>query len=199
MKNFMITTALFATLSTTAVAADFEANQYVTTFSSGMLEFSLGAVETDLTSATATAVGVATYSFGKVDTSVDLSFGYDFAEDEVATAATLNAVTSVNPLLSVYGSAEVAYVAASDDLSNGDVLVSPTVGAAYAVSDRADVFAEVGYAWNASENWTREGGEVEVGLDFAVNDAFTVSPSLVRSFDTTEDATNFKLEATLRF
>jgi hypothetical protein len=199
MKNLMITTALFATVSTAAIAEDFKANQYVTTFTSGSLEFSLGAVETDLTTVTTTAVGVATYSFGAVDTSLDLSFGYDLDEDAVTTAATLNASTAPTPLLTVYGSAELAYVADTGALSDGEVFVSPTVGTAYAVSDSAAVFAEVGYAWNASDNWVADGGEVEVGVDFAASEAFTISPSLVRTFDTTDNATNFKVEATLRF
>ena len=198
MKNIVLATALvFA--GTTAMAADFESNEFVVTAQSGQFELSLGTVDGDLNTVSTTAVGVAAYSMGRFDTSIDLGLTYGRLDDTLGVAATYNLSTAINPVLSVYGSAELAYVAPTADLGAGDVFATPTLGAAYTVTDGVTAFGEVSYGWNASEDWARQGGALEVGADFFVTEKITLTPSVVHTFDTASDATNLKLEAALRF
>jgi hypothetical protein len=73
------------------------------------------------------------------------------------------------------------------------------VGANYVVAEKLSVFTEVSYDFNASQDWTQQGGEATLGLDYAVNDSLSVRPSIVRSFDTGADETNLNVALALSF
>lgn len=195
MKNILLATALIASLSATAVAAaeNFEATEVVTSFNSGLLKFSLGTVDGELNTVK-TGANVAAYTLGNFDMSTDVSLSYGRLSDTLDLSVDYNAKTAVNPSLTVYGTAGVSYVTPTSDLSAGDAFFEPTLGASYAVAKKADAFAEVSYAWNMSDSWARDGGSVEVGVDYALSETATVTPSLVRTFDTGADTTNLKLE-----
>jgi opacity protein-like surface antigen len=198
MKTFMITTAAIAVLSTSALAADFDSNEFVVTAQSGGLELSLGTVDGDLSSVSTTGT-FANYALGRFETSVDATLTYGRLDNTLGLELGYNMSTDLNDKVGVYGSAAVAYVAPTADLGAGDVFVAPTLGATYAVSETFGAFADVTYDWNASNDWTGTGGAVEVGVNYAVAQNVTLTPSLVRTFDTAVNETNLKLEVGFSF
>lgn len=101
--------------------------------------------------------------------------------------------------VAVWGVAEVEYIAPEGDLGEGDFFATPTVGAGYDITDAVTAWGEVGYTWNASESFDRMGGTVEVGADVALADNVTLTPSIVRSFDTGADETQAHIGLTFSF
>ena len=205
MKNILMTSMLLGLLATAAVAQtapaveDFDANEFIATAKSGNLEFSLGTVDGEL-STVKTGAYVAAWTLGAdIDTNVYTALTYDRLDETLAASAELNVQKALNQLFAVYGSAELSYVAPTADLDAGDTFVTPTVGAKYTFADGADVFAEVAYDWNVSNDWAQAGGAAEVGVDYFVTDRIAITPSLVRTFDTDADATNLKVELGLVF
>ena len=205
MKNILMTSMLLGLLATAAVAQtapaveDFDANEFIATAKSGNLEFSLGTVDGEL-STVKTGAYVAAWTLGAdIDTNVYTALTYDRLDETLAASAELNVQKALNQLFAVYGSAELSYVAPTADLDAGDTFVTPTVGAKYTFADGADVFAEVAYDWNVSNDWAQAGGAAEVGVDYFVTDRIAITPSLVRTFDTDTDATNLKVELGLVF
>jgi opacity protein-like surface antigen len=198
MKIFMITTALVALMSTAAVAQDFKATEFVTTARSGAFEFSIGTVDGEVNTFT-TGATVAEYNLGRFETSVYTSLTYGRLTDTLDLTVEYNAQTALYDRWTAYGTAALSYVTPTGNLSAGDFFVAPTLGVAYAASDNASIFGDVTYTWNASNSWNRAGGAIELGLDYALNERVSVIPSLVRTFDTGADATNFKLEVSFSF
>lgn len=198
MKTFMFTTALVAIMSTAAFAEDFKATELVTTARSGALEFSIGTVDGDLSTFT-TGATIAEYTVGRFETNVYTSLTYGRLTDTLDLTVEYNAQTALNDRWTAYGTAALSYVTPTGDFGTGEVFARPTVGFSYAASDRANIFGDVTYVWNASNNWSRNGGALEIGVDYALNDRVSVTPSLIRTFDTGADATNFKLEVAFSF
>lgn len=200
MKTMLFATATAVLFSTAAFAGplDFEATQLVTTFESGNLELSLGTVDGDLDSVTTTA-RVAEYSLGRFDTTTDIILSYGRLSDTLSLGVEYGAETSLNGNWDAYGSATLAYVAPTGALGNGDAVFTPELGARYVVNKKLDTFADVQYSWNLSGGTAYEGGIFEVGVDYYATESITLTPSLVRTFDTGADATNVKLEAAFRF
>ena len=197
MKKILLATALVVAASA-AFADNFDANQVNTTVNSGILSFSLGTVAGELTTV-GTSATVAAYSIGNVNTSAEVSLTYGRLSDTFDLGVAYNLDTAVNPSLKAYGTAEVSYVTPTADLDAGDAFFAPTVGLSYAAAKHADVFGEVSYSWNMSNDWTSEGGAVEVGVDYALTEQLSITPSLVRSFNTGADETNAKLGLTFNF
>lgn len=197
MKTIMLTTALVLA-STAAFAGDFDANEVVLSAQSGGLKFALGTVEGDLTSV-ATTANFANYQLGIFESSADATVTYGRVTDTLSAKLAYNLSTDLNDATSLYGTAAVAYTAPTADLTDGDVTVAPTVGVSYAATESLSVFGDVTYTWNATNDWDAEGGSFAVGADYAVSETVSVTPSVIRSFNTGADATNLKLEATLRF
>lgn len=197
MKTLMLSTALVLAASV-AFAADFESNEVVVSAQSGGLEFSLGTVDGELTSVATTGT-FANYQLGRFDTSVDATVAYGRADETLGVELAYNLSTDLNDRVELYGTAAVAYTAPTSDLGNGEVSVAPTLGAAYSINETLSAFGDVTYSWTATNDWAREGGAVEVGVDYQVAQNVTVTPSLVRTFDTGADATNLKMELGFRF
>ena len=197
MKTLMLSTALVLAVSV-AFAADFDANEVVVSAQSGGLEFSLGTVDGELNSVATTAT-FANYQLGRFDTSVDATVSYGRLDETLGVELEYNLSTDLNAQVELYGTAAVAYTAPTSDLGNGEVSVAPTLGAAYSINETLSAFGDVTYSWNVSNEWAREGGAVEVGVDYQVAQNVDITPSLVRTFDTGADTTNMKLELGLRF
>jgi outer membrane protein W len=197
MKTFMITTAVASVLATATLAEDFKSNEVILSAKSGNLELSLGTVEGKLNTVSTTA-NFANYKLGRFDTSVDATVAY-MLNDTLGLELEYNLATALNDKVGVYGSAAVGYIAPTSSLSDGDVFAGPTVGATYTVTDKLDTFAEVAYAWNVSDDWSRTGGALEVGVDYAMTKDVHVTPSLVRTFDSVDNSTNLKLEVGMSF
>lgn len=101
--------------------------------------------------------------------------------------------------LALWGITKIEYIGQSDDFSNGNVNVTPKLGAGYVVNDTVEVWSEVGYTWVASNEWNATGGVVEVGADFALAENVTFTPSVTRRFDVAAEETQLNLGVTFNF
>lgn len=184
MKTTMIALAAVAALTTSvAFAEDFNNTVVSVTAESGALSFKLQGDQLNGYTNLEVRGEVLTYSMGEnIDSTLDLFVGHNRVFDEMTVGAEYT-VTYAPNAWAVYGSAEVAYTATTSDLSNGDVFVTPTVGTSYVFAEKFTAFGELGYTWNASESWAREGGTAEVGVDYAITPDWFVTPSVVHSFD----------------
>jgi opacity protein-like surface antigen len=195
MKMILLTTALvFA--GAAAMAADFDNNSVDLVLERDNLTFgisTLGGEATDL------SVGVTVLPYAVMGADADLTFAaeYGIQSKDFTLSATYGLSKNIDKL-NVYGDLEAAYTIASG-ANEGSWAATPTVGTAYRVNDKLAAYGEVSYSWNVSNDWTRDGGAVEVGARYAINDDLALTPSLVRTFDTGADETNLNLKLALRF
>lgn len=196
MKTVMFASAIAISLSTAAFAADFDNTGVDFLLERDNLTFG---VETVRGEATALTFGVAVlpHAVGSADADVTLGFEYGIVSEDLTFSAAYG-LTKNYGQLSAYADVEAAYTVASG-ATNGVWNVTPTVGTTYRVNDKLTAFGEVAYTWEASNDWARAGGAVEVGARYALTDDLALAPSLVRTFDTGADATNFNLKVALRF
>jgi hypothetical protein len=190
-KLMIATTAMFAI--GTAASADTTVTTNVET--NGM-KF---AISSDLNGDNSVGAGiyVLQHNVGKSHAEVFVSGAY--SADEMASVGAEYVLTTYAIGTTIELGTEVMYVAAVNDFSNGDVMVTPSVNVAYNIAPRVDVFSEVGYTLKANDGFTGQGGNVELGVDFAMSDTVTLTPSVVRSFNTTNDDTHAALEIGFKF
>lgn len=180
--------AVLALASSVALAGDFDNTGLSITAETGKFAITLdGAENSGYTSATVSYEALA-YSMGEtVDNTLDVYVSHYDAADEVSVGATYTMTYAPNEF-NLYGSADVEYLVEAEEFH-----VTPTAGASYIVSEGVDAWAEVGYTWNASNDWARAGGVAEVGVDLAVAQNITFTPSVTRTFDTAADETQANL------
>lgn len=195
MKTILLATA-FVLGAGAAMAADFDNNTVDLVLERDNLTFGIGSTNGE---ATDLSVGVAVLPHSLMGADADLTLGAEYGiQSEDFTLSAAYGVSKHFNQLNVYGSAEAAYTIASG-ADAGAWEVTPTVGAAYHVNDKLTAFSEVSYSWDASNDWTANGGSVELGARYAINDDIALTPSVVRSFDTGADETNLGLSVGLRF
>ena len=198
MKTILMTVALVAAMGSTAMAGDFDNNTFGVSVTSGALDFAVDASEDGMTDFEVGAT-VFNYTVGAVDANVRTALSYNLDTDTIGVRGEYNVDWAAATATTVYGTVAVEYATIETDLGNGDFFVDPSIGVAYAFNDRVSVFGEVGYTWNASDDWSRQGGYVEVGVPFAVVNNVTVTPSLVRGIDDGVEETNLNLSVALSF
>lgn len=199
MKTIMITAAALtaaAIFATATFAADFDNNTTSLVLERDNLTFGLESAGGE---ATAMSVGVAILPYEVLGADADLTLGAEYGiQDEDLTLTAAYGLSKHYGQVNVYGSAEAAYTIVSG-ASEGEWAATPTVGAVYNVNDQLAAFSEVSYTWDVSNDWAAEGGSLEVGARYELSDDVSVTPSLVRSFDTAADETNLNLELGIRF
>jgi hypothetical protein len=82
---------------------------------------------------------------------------------------------------------------------DGVWLATPSVNVSYAVTDNFSAFAEAGYTWNMSQDWTAQGGYAEVGGEYGFTDNLFLRGSVVQPFDTVDDDPYAQIELRLEF
>jgi outer membrane protein W len=197
MKTTLIALATTLALAGAASADDFDNTTMTVSAEWDRFTFELeGSADNGYESATIGAE-VLSYSMGENTTNaLDVYLTHYHAADDVALGAEYT-VTYAPNAWAVYGSAEVEYNFGTDAAA-----VTPTVGAAYTVSASTTAWGEVGYTWDATNDWARVGGVAEVGVDFAVADNITLTPSVVYAFDQANgaaDEAQLNLGVNLRF
>lgn len=194
MKYILYTLAMLMLFSTnSATAQNFTNNLVAVSIVSGNLD----------TAIEANALGI-----------TDLSFGYTTLHHNIGSAngsVRLALGTTGTSLNNVYGEARYnlsADLARAFQLYGGTSLryqvggtwaVQPHVGLSYDVAANLSIFTEVQNTWTFTNAFASAGGEVKLGVDYKLTDSFTLTPAIVRSFNTGADATNFRLEAKARF
>lgn len=203
IKTLALSTAL-AVAATGAFAENFDNTAVVTTFSSGKLEFSLGMDRADgFRSAEVTAFTTEGVLWG-FDTYTAVSLGYDRANslasgESLTLGVEAGGTRALSTEFTVYGDVSVDYVAAAGDLGNGDVFLTPNVGASYNLTGAVSAFGDVDYRWNLTNGAVGERGTVEVGLAGVVTEGLIVKGSVVQPFDTPNNDAQLKLETVLAF
>jgi hypothetical protein len=188
MKTFMMTLAAIATLLVTpAIADNFNNTTADLTLVSGALDVEVGANND----------GLADIQVGVTVSDFHIAVGTDIVESdnlyvrgEYTRSATL--IDSVD----VYGTAAIKY-ASTVDFSSGVWSIDPTVGVSHEIADMVSVYGEVGYTWDASNDFNGLGGVVEVGTPFTLTSGTTVTPSV--TYSTESKNVDLNVNATYRF
>lgn len=201
MKLTILAIATSLTVATSAAAGDFDNTTASVNAEWDRFEFELNGSTDGGYDSVKLGAEVLSYNLGEKTTStldvylkhydVDVALA---ATDEVGLGAEYT-VTYAPSALSLYGSADLEYRTEADVFR-----LTPTVGTAYEVSKVTTVWGEVGYTWDVTNDWAREGGKLEVGADFAVADNVALSPSVVHRFDAgANDGTQLNLGLNLKF
>lgn len=197
MKNIMLMTGTISTLATASMADNFDNNVYTTTIETGAAEIQLGFADEALATFEG-GITALTYDIGTAQSVVQAAFAYDFDTDEISILGS-HTTTAYAANFSVYGTSELEYRTPEIDLSNGDFYVNPFVGTDYTLNNTVSMFGEVGYSWNASDDWAEQGGYVELGMPIYTGYNIVFTPSVVRGFDDGLDETNLNVDVTLNF
>ena len=198
MKTLLLASVL-ALGATAASAADFDRTELVTKFSSGKLEFAITADNDGLSGIETTAYITQGPIWGTWNSYTAVSLGYDKNADTMSLGVEGGLAKDLDKIWTVYGIAELAYVADTSALSDGDVFFSPSLGVAATFDPRWQAFAEVGYSWDVSNSFNEAGGYAEVGLAFLVTEEFSVAGSIVKPIDTANDDAFARIETSFRF
>lgn len=197
MKTTLMATAVVAALAaTSASAGDFDNNAVTLELYRDNVAFSLGTVAGE---ATSVGVDIAILPHEVLGATADLTLGaeYGIVSEDVTLSATYGLSKQYNAL-TAYGELGAAYTVASGS-TDGVWVATPLVGVSYAYNDKLSAFTEVSYSWNASNDWAKQGGLLEVGATYNIQDGLYVRPSVTRSFDTAADETNVALKVGLAF
>lgn len=180
------TTAIVGLMTGAANADDFDNTTFETVLYSGKYEFSLSGDTDNGFNNTAVGMVLFPHEVGTLNASVYTELGYNFDDNEVSVTGEYQMFKNYD-FGELYGAVAVDYVTLDDDLDSGDWGLTPHIGAVYDVTNKASVFAEVGYSWNMTQDWDATGGYTEVGVDFSVSDNVALTPSVIRTFDTAND------------
>jgi len=198
MKTTIATIALMFGTATSAMANDFDNATFGLTVNSGMMDFTVDANQNALTDFEVGVTGLV-HSLGSADAEVRAALNYNLDADTIGLRGEYNLAMAVADQTVAYGTVGLEYTTANNNLSNGDFSFDPSVGVTYTLNDQISVFGEVGYTWNISNDWSRTGGYLEVGVPVTVASKVTLTPSLVRTFDDGLESTNAKLSLNLTF
>lgn len=185
MKRTLIAlVAAFGLTATAAAANDFNDTGFTLTATTGAFEFQIeGTANTGYNSL---RIGAEVLSYNlsdTVDASLDVFGAYyragvtGDASEEIGLG-TEYTMGYTQDALRLYGSAEVEYLTRAEVF-----LVTPTVGAAYQFDTNFEGFAEVGYTWDASNDWAAKGGLAEVGVNIGLAENIVLTPSIRHTFD----------------
>lgn len=190
MKTMILSTIAAAFMATTVSADTFDNTVLVTTVTTGNLEFSASTTVGDSVDNYLVGGG-ATFDLGKVGTMDSKVFVFgQYANVATVGVAAVGAEYTLSQEFdrtTVELTGQAAYVALTEDFGNGDLFVTPSANVEYAMTDRVAVFGEVGYTWNATNDFHAEGGYGQVGLDVGLTDTVGVRPSIVKPFDSASD------------
>lgn len=203
MKTTILAMIAAFSLAVGAANADnFDNNTYGVNITSGAMDFGIDGNEDGLTNFETGVTGFG-YTAGAYEGEVRTALVYDLDADTIGIRGEYNAAYDLFTDLTVYGTAAAEYVTLDSDLGNGDFFFDPSAGVSYTVSNTVSVFGEVGYTWDLTDDHVGSGfedhGYVEAGVPFAVSSTVTVTPSVVREFNTADDETNLNLDVTLNF
>lgn len=196
MKTVIIA-AVLGLMSTAAFAGDFKAPETTLQFNHNSLETSITQKDGDLGTLKVGAY-ILPHNIGKLNDNVFASVGYEFGSKNVVLGLDYKMSMPVNDKVGVYGTIGTSYVVA-DGSTKGDFKVTPYAGVKYTFSDKLYGFGEVGYSWDASNSWANEGGYGKLGVNYMLTNTVYIEPSVIRTFDTAANDTNFAVKVGVNF
>jgi opacity protein-like surface antigen len=196
MNKIYALAAVIAMFGTSVLAGDFDATTYTLKATSGVMDFSVDG-GADGISTISTGVSGLSHNLGALQAGVRGELSYDLGTDAIGVRGEYNVeyVTAVT----IYGTAAVEYSTTDASLKGGDWMFEPTVGVSHAFTDRISVYAETAYAWDLSNDWDRLGGSVTAGLDLALTDMLTLTPSISRGYAGASEDWNINVQTAIRF
>jgi hypothetical protein len=200
MKLFAIAAFVTAMTATAAATANetLKDTAVSVTAIAGPLDFTIEGNRDGVTELEA-GLSVFDHSYGGVDAAVRFALGTDVrGTDSLYGRVEYNFGSEVTDRIAVYGSVATQYDT-NTKLESGLWTFDPTLGAAYGLTDRVAVFAEVGYTWELNHGKRDLGGVVEVGVPVAVTDSLYITPSVSRTFRTDANDTAANLNLTYQF
>jgi hypothetical protein len=206
MKNTLLAVAL-ATFGFASVASaeNFTNTMVTTTMATDDYELSATGTVTDEFGlgddfAIYGSVNTLDHTVAYWDADVEFTVGYaNVADNDVAVGSAAYQLENTTGALTSTVEVAVIYAALTDDVFDGQTIVSPTAGLSYAATDTISVFSDVSYDWMASEDFADLGGTVEAGVVVAVTDTVDVGVSAVHAFATDYNETQAALEVTFNF
>lgn len=205
MKTLVIAAIAALGFSTAATAGDFDTNLLKTTIVTDNLQFSVqGTIGSELDNLgdawmfeggaylfphTVGTFDGEVYLFGQLGEAFDGTFGAVGAE-YILTRGFTGGEFEV--------SGTVNYVML-DGLDNGDLLLAPRARLTIDATDSVAGFGELGYGWNASDDFAALGGYGELGFEFGLTDNVMLSTSVVAPFETANDDMFANIELKLNF
>jgi hypothetical protein len=198
MKKLLVTTAIALGLSTPVMAGNFDNTQLRTVVYSGNFEFSLSGDTQNGMDYVGVGYHYLHHSLGSLDANVFTELSYGMVTDDVTVDLEYQAYGAAG-LFTLYGSVGVEYNALANNFGSGTWTFAPYVGTSYDISEVVGVYGEVGYNWDISSNFTRQGGYAEVGLDYLLTENVAITPYVTRTFDTNNNETQFGLVVGLSF
>lgn len=196
MNKLYTLLAATAAMVTMGTAAQADNTQVTTTVTTDNMKFNVSS-DFDGDNSVGAGIYVLQHNVGTSHAEVFVSGSY--ASDDMTSVGAEYVLTTYAIGTTIELGAEAMYSADINDFSNGDVMVTPSVNVAYNIAPKFDVFGEVGYAFKANDGFAAQGGTVEAGVDFALTDTVTITPSVIRSFDTGADDTQAALELRFKF
>lgn len=195
MKTIIASTAIALALASAAAAENFKANSAEVNFTSGNLSFSADTVENGDTTVGA-GIAFLNGEFAGFSGGADASFDYNIDSDDVELGVGYGVSRQVGTVV-VHGDLGTTYT--FTDSRTDFWTVEPSVGASYALNDTFNTYSEVGYEWNATDDWKGTGGYVEAGVDISITETVSVTPSVTRTFDTADNKTNANVALNFAF
>jgi len=196
MNKIYAIAAVIALFGTSVLAGDFDATTYTISATSGVMDFSIGG-DAEGISTVSTGVSGLAHNLGVLQAHVRGELSYNLDTDAIGVRGEYNVeyVTAVT----LYGTAAVEYLTSDANLKGGDWMFEPTVGVSAAFTDSISAYAETAYAWDLSNSLDNLGGSVTVGLDLAVTDILTITPSISRGYGGASEDWNANLGVTILF
>lgn len=196
MNTFIKASLVAATLSVTSVAA--YAENYATRLvvESGKLEFSTVVVDEEI-GAVGGKLEVYRGQVLGLETVAKLGFEIDRIVDTNVVYAEVRS-TKDYEFADVYGEFTLGYISADNDFDNGFVGLQTAIGGEKDITDSVGVYGELGYAFNASDDFDALGGYVEIGVPVKYEN-ITLTTSLTQTFDAPVEDTFVQVEAKFTF
>jgi hypothetical protein len=199
MNKIILALAATIGLTTATFAGDFDNTVFETTVTSGNLQFTVNTTTADNLNSFNVGAYLHDYRIGNVFAELYTEIGYNRITDTMNLRGEYQLHTAVSNNTVLYGAIAVDYVTPTNDLGNGDFYFDPYVGVSHSFTTDFVVFGEVGYTWNMSNNWANDGGYAEIGFHYHVNNNLTLTPSIVKTFDTVNADTQAKFTVGIAF
>jgi hypothetical protein len=196
MKKLLLATVALFGLSTATLAENFDNTSLTIVASSDTLDYKLHADSQNELTGLSVGFYAFPYTIGEnVDANMYVELGYGRLDESLNVDLEYQVKTNLSFKTRAYGALSAEYTITADDTqTDGALVFAPYAGLAHDVSPKMSVFAEAGYDWEVTNDWTQKGGYVEVGGSYMLTDTTYVQPSVVRTFDTGADDTQAKLE-----
>lgn len=196
MKKLLLATVAMFGLSTAAFAENFDNTSLTIVASSDTLDYRLYADSQNELTGLSIGFYAFPYTIGEnVDANMYVELGYGRLDETLNVDIEYQLKTNLSFNTRAYSALSAEYTISADNTqTDGSLVFAPYVGLAHDLNPKLSVFAEVGYDWDVSNDWTQKGGYVEVGSSYMLTDTTYVQPSVVRTFDTGADDTQANLE-----